>query len=492
MTEPSHRHEWEPWLERLREERARATRMGSPQRLEAHRAAGKLDARQRLVTLFDNGSFTEIGTLVGNKSEVPADGFVCGFGLIDGRPVVAGAEDFTTMAGSVGRGGAYKRHRISELALQERVPLVWLKEGAGARIGVRTETPARTPNDLSAMADAKGEVPVACAVLGVSAGHGALAAPLADFVVMTRGAAIFTAGPPLVKAAVGEEVSVLELGGWRVAAQAAGTVHNVADDDHDAIEQVRRFLSFFPSCRGGRAPLCGSADTGPRRTDALLDIIPPDSRQPYDVREVVRTLADDGAFFEFQPLYGAAVCTGWARLGGRPVAIVANNPAHGAGAMDATAAIKATDLIETADTFGQPVVFLLDNPGMLAGSQSESDGVLKWGGRMYLAARRLRSPKISVLLRKGFGFGLATMAHMPHDRQTLTLALPSANIATMPAQSGGGAANLDAATRAAIERAQHGGPYGLADRLGIDEVVDPRELRDVLLRALVLAGGREG
>lgn len=492
MAETSHRQEWAPWLERLADERQQASRMGGPARLEAHRAAGKLDARQRLATLFDDGTFTEVGTLVGNKADIPADGFVCGFGLVDGRPVVAGAEDFTTMAGSVGRGGASKRHRISELALQERVPLVWLKEGAGARMGVRTDTPARMPNDLSAMADAKGEVPVACAVLGVSAGHGALAAPMADFVVMTRGAAIFTAGPPLVKAATGEEVSVLELGGWQVAAQAAGTVHNVADGDQDAIAQVRRFLSFFPSNRGGRPPTRGGPGTGPRPTDALLDIIPPDSRRPYDVHEVVRTLADDGAFFEVQPLYGPAICTGWAHLGGRPVGIVANNPAHGAGAMDAAAAIKATDLIEAADTFGQPVIFLLDNPGMLAGSQSERDGVLKWGGRMYLAVRRLRSPKISVLLRKGFGFGLATMAHMPHDRQTLTLALPSANVATMPAQSGGRAANLDAATRAVIERAQHGGPYGLADRLGIDEVVDPRELRDVLLRALVLAGGREG
>jgi acetyl-CoA carboxylase carboxyltransferase component len=191
-----------------------------------------------------------------------------------------------------------------------------------------------------------------------------------------------------------------------------------------------------------------------------------------------------------QPLYGSSIMVGWAHLGGRAVAFVANNPSRGAGALDAAAAIKATDIIETADTFGQPVIFLLDNPGVLAGSQAERNGVLKWGGRMYLAGRRLRTPKISVLMRKGFGFGLVTMAHMPHDRQTLTLALPSANIASMPAQSGGKTANLDDETREKIERAQRGGPYGLADRLGIDEVVDPRELRNALINGLLVAESR--
>ena len=201
---------------------------------------------------------------------------------------------------------------------------------------------------------------------------------------------------------------------------------------------------------------------------------------------MITAIVDDHRYFEVQPLYGSAISVGWAHLGGRAVGFVANNPARGAGALDAAAAIKATELIETADTFGQPVIFLLDNPGVLAGSQAERNGVLKWGGRMYLAGRRLRSPKISVLMRKGFGFGLVTMAHMPHDRQTLTLALPSANIASMPAQSGGKTANLDDETRSKIERAQRGGPYGLADRLGIDEVVDPSELRNALINGLLV------
>ena len=487
----ANREAWAPWLDRLARERARSQEMGGPERLERHvYSSGKLDVRQRIDALFDPGTFTELGGLVGNKDELPADGFVCGFGRIHDRAVAAGAEDFSIKAGSVGPGGSYKRHRLAELAVQEGVPLVWMKEGAGARMGVRTSTPARTPNDLEPIADAKGEVPVVCLVLGVSAGHGALAAPMADFVVMTKQAALFTGGPDLVKAATGETITAQDLGGWRVCAEQAGTVHNVVDTDLEAIDLARAYLAFFPSNRHVPVPRSDGGDTGPRAVPELLEIIPPNARQPYDVRDVITELVDDQQFLEVQPLYGRSITTGWAHLGGRAVGFVANNPAFRAGALDAAAAIKATDFIETADTFGQPVIFLLDNPGVLAGSQAEREGVLKWGGRMYLAGRRLTTPKISVLMRKGFGFGLVTMAHMPHDRQTLVLALPSANIASMPAQSGGKTANLDDATRDKIEQAQRGGPYGLADRLGVDEVVDPSELRNALISGLSITESR--
>jgi acetyl-CoA carboxylase carboxyltransferase component len=485
------RAEWKRWLDRLTEARESSVAMGGPERLDRHvYAKGHLDVRARIDALFDPGTFTEIGALVGHREGLAADGFVCGFGLVDGRPAAAGAEDFSIKAGSVGIGGHYKRHRIAELAVQESVPLVWLLEGAGARLGARTSEPARTPSDLEPMADAKGAVPVACIVHGVSAGHGAIAAPLSDFVVMTTDAAIFTGGPDLVKAATGEDITAVELGGWRVAAQVAGTVHNVAPDDAAAIAMVRDYLGYFPSRAGLSPPIRTEGDITARETNDLLDIIPPDARRPYDVRKVIRAIADDGEFFEVQPYYGKAVATGWARVGGRPVGFVANNPANGAGALTSAGAIKATELIEVADTFGQPVIFLVDNPGVMAGSAAERSGILKWGGRMYLASRRLRTPKISILMRKGFGFGLVTMAHMPHDGQTLTLALPSANVAAMPAQSGGRTANLDDETREQLERAQRGGPFGLADRLGVDDVVEPRELRNVLLRALEFSGSR--
>ncbi len=240
------REQWGPWLEKLEQARVRSQEMGGADKVERlMHARGKLDVRQRIDALFDPGTFSEFGSLVGNKSDLPADGFVCGVGRVDGRPVLAGGEDFTIQAGASGTGGHYKRYRVAELAVQEGLPLVWMLEGAGARMGVRKGTPARLPNDLELMADAKGEVPVVCLVLGVSAGHGALAAPLSDFVVMTKNASMFTGGPPLVKAATGEEVTKEELGGPEVCIEIAGSVHNLASDDTAAIALARDYLGSY-------------------------------------------------------------------------------------------------------------------------------------------------------------------------------------------------------------------------------------------------------
>ena len=485
------REGWGPWLEKLSRTRSRSREMGGPERVERVHAQGKLDVRQRIEELFDPGSFIEIGSLVGNKADVPADGYVCGIGQVEGRPVLVGAEDYTIFAGTSGGGGSSKRYRIAELARQERVPLVLMLEGAGARMGgPATGAPGRTPNDLLALADLCGETPIVCLVMGVSAGHGALKAPLSDFVVMTEDACMFTGGPPLVKAATGEEVSKQDLGGPKVCVEIAGSVHNVAPDDQSAIAMARRYLSYLPSSRHGSPPRRQGPDTAPRRVEELLEIIPPNNRKPYDVREVIEAIADDRDFFEVQPRYGRSLVTALARLGGRPVAFVANNPGHASGALDAAGAIKAAEFLETMGCYGIPVVFLIDNPGVMSGSRAEREGILKWGGAMFLAARRLASPKISVLMRKGFGFGLVTMAHMPFDGQTLSLALPAASIASMPAASGGKAAGLDEEARARIEKRQQSGPYGLGHHLGVDEVIDPRELRNALLGGLSLAAAR--
>ena len=483
------RGDWNPWLAALEERRVRAREMGGAERVaRLQHERGKLDARQRLAALFDPGSFRELGTLVGTRQDLPADGYVCGSGRIDGRPALAGAEDFSLLGGSIGVGGTAKRFRLAELAAQERVPLVLMLEGAGHRL---TNThAARAPHDLLALADLAGRVPIVCLVLGAAAGHSALAAPLSDLVVMTEGAAMFSGGPPLVKAATGEEVSKAELGGPEVCARVAGTAHAVARDDETAIAMARTWLSYFPSRAGAPPPRREGGDTGPRALDALLDLIPANARKPYDVHDVISTLVDDARVFEVQPEYGGAIVTALAHLGGRAVAIVANNPAVGAGALDAPAAIKATEFLETVGAFGQPVIFLVDNPGVLAGTRAERAGILKWGGRMFQAERRLRNPKLSVLLRKGFGFGLVNMAATPFDRQTLTLALPTATLAAMPATSGGRAAGLDDALQEQVERAQREGPWDLAHGLGVDEVIDPRELRDALLRGLELADAR--
>ena len=483
------RKEWAPWLEQLERRRAHSLAMGGAERVQRlMHAKGKLDARQRIARLFDPGSFAEIGGLVGTADGISADAFVCGMGRIEGRPALAGVEDFSVLGGSIGAGGSSKRQRIAELAGEHGVPLVVMLEGAGHRL---TETGhARAPSDLLAMADLVGRVPMVCLVLGAAAGHSALAAPLSEFVVMSEAASMFTGGPPLVKAATGEEVTKEELGGPRVCAELAGTAHAVAPDDDAAIELARRWLAYFPSRAGDPLPRREGVDTGPRRIDEMLALVPPNDRKPYDVHPVIERIADAGTVLEVQPGYGRALVTALAFVGGRAAAFVANNPARGAGALDAAAAIKGAEFLEVVGRYGHPVIFLIDNPGVLAGTRAEREGILKWGGRMFLAERRLRNPKVAILMRKGFGFGLVTMAGLPFDRQVQTYALPGVNLAAMPAGSGGRSARLDEQTQRQVEEAQRAGPYALAHRLGVDDVIDPREMRNAVLAALALAERR--
>jgi acetyl-CoA carboxylase carboxyltransferase component len=382
-----------------------------------------------------------------------------------------------------------KRVRICQLALQERVPLVFMLDGAGHRL-TDTGGGGRAPNDLLLLADLSGQVPMVCLVLGASAGHGALTSPLSDFTVISQSAAMFTGGPPLVKAALGEEVSKEELGGARVCAEIAGTAHNVAKDDAEAIALARRYLSFFPQNREGSAPRRDGPDSGPRWVEDLLDVIPPNDRKPYKMQRVLDRIVDAGDWLEIQPAYGASLICALAWMGGQACAIVANNPWVRSGSMDSAAAIKAMDFLDTAGAFNLPVIFLADNPGVMAGTKAEREGILKWAGKMFKAERRLRVPKIHVTLRKAFGFGSTTMAHNPFDGQTLHFSFPVLTMSSMPARPGGESAKLDAETQARVEREQKAGPWRTAGGMGTDEVIDPRELRNAILSGLALARDR--
>ena len=482
--------DWKPLLDELERRQHRAQEMGGAERVDRlMHARGKLDARQRIERLFDPGSFVEIGALVGGM-KTPADALVAGFGRIDGRPAMAGAEDFSVLGGSIGQGSMAKRYRLCQLAEQERVPLVMMLEGAGHRLTSTLEGGSRAPNDLLALADLSGRVPMVCLVLGASAGHGALTAPLSDITIMSEAGAMFTGGPPLVKAATGEDVTKAELGGPAVCAEIAGTAHNVAPDDAAAIAMARRYLSYFPQNRWQAAPRRDAPDTAPRRLERILQLVPPNARRPYDVHGVLEELVDAGSLFEVQPRYGRSLVCALAFLGGRSVAILANNPAVRAGAVDSPAAIKAMDFIATADAFGLPLVFLCDNPGVMAGRQAERSGILKWGGKMFRAQRRARVPKLHVTLRKTFGFGSTVMGQNPFDNQTLSFAFPGVTMDAMPAASGGRSAKLDEATQAAVEERQAAGPWGMAQGLTYDDVIDPRELRNKLCAGLELLEGR--
>jgi methylmalonyl-CoA decarboxylase subunit alpha len=486
--------EWGEVLGDLAERRAAARAMGGDERLARHRKAGKLDARARVAELLDPGSFRELGTLVG---DVPADAIVAGSGTIDGRPVAVGAEDFTTVAGTIAGGSNAKRLRIAELAQQERVPLIMLLEGAGFRPTERAGGRAMT--DLLMQARCSGRVPVITAVLGASAGHGALIAPMSDFTVMTEQASIFTAGPPVVRESIGEDVDKLTLGGPSVAVP-SGLIHNVAPDDPAALDQVRTYLSYLPSSawsypppaepEDGEAGEDGAEDRGPRSVPELLSIVPRNNRRTYDMREVVDVLVDGGRWFEIQPGFGTAMICALAHLGGQPVAVVANQPEVMAGAIDADAADKAARLIMVADSFHLPIVFLADNPGMLPGTVSERAGVLRSGARMFAAQTQATVPKLHVTLRKAYGFGSMVMAMIGYDRQTATYAFPGATLGAMGAGASSEAMKADDDVRSALRNAELQASYRSASHLGFDELIDPRETRDALLAGLHLALSR--
>ncbi|MGZ4713508.1 MAG: acyl-CoA carboxylase subunit beta [Acidimicrobiia bacterium] len=486
--------DWDPLREDLAVRRAAAAAMGGEARLARQHEDGRLDARARVAVLLDPDSFRELGLHVGSVGRgmtpaAPAAGLVAGHGTVDGRPVLVGAEDFTVMGGSIGLGTHAKRLRLAELAAQERVPLVMLLEGAGERAQNAFERYPHAPNDLQALAALSGIAPTVAVVMGASAGHGALTAPLMDFTVMVDGAALFSAGPPLVAAATGEEVTKSELGGTAIHTVVSGVAHNAAADDRAALALVRRYLSYFPT-NAWDAPPRRPTDDGERRLDTILDVVPADPRRPYDIRRVITLMVDDGVMLEIEDAHGRALVTALGHLGGESVAIVANNPAAKAGAIDPEAADKGAHFLEVAGAYRLPVVFLADNPGVLAGTVAEQSGILRHAARLYAAQARLPGPKLHVTLRKAYGFGSSLMAMNPFDGQTTTLAFPGARLGAMPAESGADAAGIEPDVRALMEHAELGGAYAAADRLSYDDVIDPRELRNELLRALALTRAR--
>ncbi len=486
--------DWDPLLADLTLRRAAAEAMGGPDALARQHEDGRLDARARVATLLDPGSFREIGAQAGSLGRgmtpaTPADGLVAGHGTIAGRPVLVGAEDFTVMGGSIGVGTHAKRLRLATLAGQERVPLVLLLEGTGERAQHAFERYPYAPGDLAALAALRGVVPTVSVVMGVSAGLGALTASFTDLTVMVDGAALFVAGPPVVAATTGEEVSRTELGGTRMHTTVSGVAHNAAPTDAAALAMVRDYLAYLPSDAGSAAPRRATAD-GPRRLDAVLDLVPADPRRAYDVRPVIELLADDGIVFEIQPDRGRAIVAALVHLGGESVAVIASNPAVGDGAIDTEAAEKAEHVLGVASAFGLPVIFLADTPGPAMGPAAERAGILRAAARLYAAQAAVRSPKLHVTVRRAHGVAGALMGMSPLDAQITTLAFPGARVGPLPGESGAESAGAVPDVAALLEHAELGGAYASADRMTYDDVIDPRDLRDELLAALALGAAR--
>jgi acetyl-CoA carboxylase carboxyltransferase component len=460
--------------------------MGGEERLTKHRAAGKLDVRARIDHLLDDGSFQELGTLVGGE-DAPADAIVMGSGRIDGRPVMVAAEDFTVKAGTISQAANSKRYRVAEIAVADRVPLIMMLEGAGFRADGQRH--GRTPTDMLAQARCSGRVPLVTAVLGASAGHGALVAPMSDFTVMSRHGAIFTAGPPVVHESMGETISKEDLGGPKVAL-ASGLIHNGADDDAGALDLVRTYLSYFPSSAWSYPPDVAGDDGAPRLVPELLDIVPRNGRRVYDMRKVLDFVFDAGSCFEVQPDFGRPVITALCRLGGHPIAVVANQPMVMAGSIDADGADKAAHFINVADSFHVPLVFLSDNPGVLPGSSSEKQAILRKGARMYAAQTLATVPKFEVTLRKAYGFGSMVMAMIPFDNQSGVFAYPGATMGAMGAAAMSRSRKSDDDEAAMLRRMELQASFSSAKGLGFDELIDPRETRNILLHSLERALSR--
>jgi acetyl-CoA carboxylase carboxyltransferase component len=495
-------------LEELKRRRHQALQMGGPEKVKRQREQGKLTARERIELLMDPGTFQEYGLLATHQSHrpemadriTPADGVITGFGRIDGRRAGVIAEDFTVLGGSEGITHAMKKIRMVEIATQERVPLVWLLDGAGARAEefIGEGLPAVFHHLI--IARMSGVAPQVGVVMGPSAGDSSLVGSLLEFIIMVKGTGMLAAGgPPIVLTATGEQVSKQELGGVEVHCVISGVADNPAEDDKDAILVAKRYLAYLPSNAWEYPPSVPPNDDPERKDDELVEILPSNPRQPYDMKRIINCIVDKGSFFEIKPLFAPMMITGLARMNGHPVGIVANQPLAYAGAITAKAAQKERHFIDLCSAYHIPLVFLVDVPGVMTGPESEREGALRYGLAVAYSLAWANVPKITVVIRKAFGFGGCAMCGYGAG-QTLTLAWPTADFGSLP-MSGGLLAAYGAELAAAknpetlkkqLEEAykKYCGAYPAAAIFNVDDVIDPRETRPRIIRALDLALSR--
>ncbi|MNX54338.1 Methylmalonyl-CoA carboxyltransferase 12S subunit [compost metagenome] len=500
-------------MEELAFRRAESLKMGGPAAIERQHQANRLTVRERIDGLVDRGSFREIGTLAGagtydadNRlvSVVPAP-YVGGLARIDGRPVALGGEDFTVRGGTTfgsarrkgGQGGV-----VEDLAHHYRIPLVNLIDGAGGSVASlkrRGHSVFPGVHGFERSVELLGEVPVVSAVLGTAAGGPAGRAILSHFSVMVRATSqIFAAGPPVVKRSLGQTIDKNDLGGARVAVDLAGTIHNAVDSEAQAFEQMRRFLSFMPDNVWELPPVIACDDPVDRRDEALTTIVPERRTQAYNMQRLVRMVCDVDSCFEIRPTYGKSVITMLARLGGRPVGIVANNPMVYGGAMNVDSARKQIHFMELCDTFHIPLVFFVDVPGFMVGLKAEQEGTLREGMRAVCVAGKLRVPTLTLVIRKCYG--MAGMATCNKNDIDLKLGWPSAEWGSLPVEGGVAAAfrkEIMAASDPAAREKEieaefkpYASPFRTAEAFAVEEIIDPRETRPVLCEFLALAERR--
>lgn len=479
--------------------------MGGEERIAKQHQRGKLTVRERIDLLFDEGTFVELGLLAhqqpvrGGEADAegtPADGVVTGHGQVDGREVWVIAYDFTVMAGSMGAvGEQFKAARVRELALRYRKPLVWLLDSAGARIQEAAgSTFAGTGYLFYDQVVMSGVIPQVAAMLGPCSAGTAYIPGLADFVPMVKGTSSMSlGGARLVKAATGEDVTDHDMGGSQVHCYESGVGDNEVADDIECIATVKRFLSYLPSSNAELPPFRDTGDPPDRLVEGLDKIVPVNPRAAYDVRKVIKAVFDHASWLEIKPSWAKNIVVGFARAAGHSVGIVANQPMQKGGILDSDAADKAARFIRMCDAFNVPLVYLMDVPGFLVGSQVEKQGIIRHGAKMLYATSEATVPKVTIIMRKAYGAGYFVMCGKGYHPDTI-VAWPLAEISVMGPE---GAVNIifnkqieasdnPEETRAqmiAAIRAQIN-PYLAAGWAMIDDVIDPAETRRVIVSGI--------
>jgi acetyl-CoA carboxylase carboxyltransferase component len=498
----------------LERRRALALAMGGEQRIAAHRKRGRLTARERVALLLDEGSFVELGMLaVSDRPEVgeraAADGAVTGVGTSDGRKVAVIANDATVLAGTTGRVGSRKQGQIMSLAARKGYPLVMLGDANGGRL------PDLLGSDFAASAGgdegehflgirvAQERIPRVTAILGNAYGDPAFWAGSSDYVTMAEGCSVALSGPSLVGASIGAASTHEELGGAEISVRTTGLVSRLEPGEPEAIASIRAFLGYLPSHAGLPAPLADVV-VPERSGQELYEIVPDRGRRGYDIRKVIAAVVDGGSFFELHPAFARSVVVGLARVQGRPIGVIANQPKFRGGVIDADAAVKATRLAELCDSFGLPLVFLQDMPGVMIGLESERLGIARKLIELYRTVARSRVPKVTVILRKAFGFGYMTLGG-PNMGTDYVVAWPNAEIGFMAADNavqvvhhkrvvqahaqGGEEAARQLSAELEIEMHSAFAPWRAATQSLIHDVIRPEETRQAVIDGLFVGSG---
>jgi len=488
-------------LEELRRRHAAAEQGGGPERRERQHREGKLAARERVELLLDEGTFEEIDKLIEHRCRdfgmdrqiVPGDGLVTGYGLINGRPAYVFAQDFTVFGGSLSETNAIKICKVMDLALKTGAPVIGLNDSGGARIQEGVLSLGGYADIFLRNTLASGVIPQISAVMGPCAGGAVYSPAITDFIFMVANTSyMFVTGPDVIKTVTHEDVSKEELGGSMTHNAKSGVGHFIAADDKECVQMIRELLSYLPQNNREDPPRRACTDPIDRADPELDTIVPPESNQPYDIKDVIHRVVDDAEFFEVHQHFARNIVVGFARFDGRPVGIVANQPAFLAGCLDINSSVKGARFVRFCDAFNIPIVTFEDVPGFLPGTDQEFGGIIRHGAKLLYAYAEATVPKITVITRKAYGGAYCVMGSK-HLRTDVNLAWPTAEIAVIGAE---GAVNIvyrrellngDPDLRAqkiAEFKDRFASPFIAAERGFIDDVIEPRETRARLIRCL--------